>query len=560
MAARIRTVCLINSPLAGVFNRLGVSAVSIDPPTGTASLPSLLASLPEPPDCVIHQEHLGKRLILTDLDAAPCPTIFWARDPHLNFFWQRHYARQFSATASTQPQFLDAFAAAGAPRTAWITWYGPKRPFVPFANRPNALAFVGRITQLRRRRQWFANHLAAYGLAPCQDAYGEALAAVYEQARAAPNECISGEINQRLFESAACGCLPISERTPEAVAELFVPGREALYYDDVLELDEHLSFAAAHPAVIEKMARAAHAAVAERHLAEHRAAALLALAAEIADAPGSAVSGPAAAEATALTFFRLSRSDQMALPKPMVWDRLMAAPSTPDIVAAMIHMAVGFGDSELVAHLSGVCLARPDLAANVHTAAVCCLAACRVGAVESAKRAYAAFLGATGKTRAARLTETYDYLVFFAAALEAKGYDAAPGMVFDPDRHLPDNAVECLLAAKLLRPDALETDRRLAAVLRRFPGFQAERVGLLSNLSLHRRADWSLGLELATANLRAFRREPGIEEAMLAAEAALSQGQLDRFSRRLAQADPAGRLRGELLKQGLGLPPAEAAP
>ena len=560
MAARIRTVCLIHSSLAGAFSRLGVAVVALDPPAGTGSLPRLLADLPEPPDCVIHQEHLGKRFVLTDIEAAPCPTIFWARDPHLNFFWQGHYARQFSATASTQPHLLDAFAAAGAARTAWITWNGVRRPFAPFAGRSRDMAFVGRITALRRRRQWFADHLAAAGLTPCQDAYGEAMAAVYADARVAPNECIAGEVNQRLFEAASCGCLPISERRPEAVAELFAPGREALYYDDVLELDEHLRFAAAHPGLVEKMARAAHAAVGERHLPEHRAAALLALAAEAGNAPGSPVTGPAAAEATALTFFCLLRSGQTSLPRQAVWDRLAAAPPSPAVVMAMLHMAADTDDRTLLPQLAGVCLARPDLAANVQAAALACAACWRVGDPEGARRAYAAYVGATGRVRAVRLHDAFDYLLFFAAALEAGGYDAAPGMVFDPDRHLPENAAECLLAAKALRPDALEVDRRLAGILRRLPGTQAEQVGLLSNLSLHRRNDWPLGLELARANLAAFRREPGLEEAMAAALAAAGQGQLARFSRRLALCDPAGRLRAELAARGLPLPPLEAAP
>ena len=541
MATRIRTICLIHCSLAG-------------------ALPSLLANLPEPPDCVIHQEHLGKRFILTEIDAAPCPTIFWACDPHLNFFWQRHYARQFTATASTQPQLTAAFAAAGAARTAWITWHGHKRPFIPFASRHHTLAFVGRLTPNRRRRQWFADHLAAYGLVPSQAAYGEAMAAVYDDARIAPNECIAGEVNQRLFEAAGSGCLPLSERTPEGVAELFVPDREALYYDDVLELDEHLAFAAAHPAIIEKMAQAAHAAVGQRHLAQHRAAALLALAEEATNAPGSPATGADAGAATALTYFNLFRCGQMALPQSVVWDRLTAAPPTPEVAAAIIHLTVDRGDGALVAQLAGACLARPDLASDVRTAAAACLAAWRLDNAPAARLAYAAYVGAAGKTRAARLDTPYDALVFFAAALEAKGYDAAPGMVFDPDRHLPQTATDCLLAAKHLRPDALEIDRRLAAILRRHPGAQAERVGLLSTLSLYRRNDWSLGLELGLTNLHAFRREPGIEEAIIAAEAAAAQGQLDRFSRRLAQADPAGRLRAALLQHGINLPAPGIAP
>ena len=140
-----------------------------------------------------------------------------------------------------------------------------------------------------------------------------------------------------------------------------------------------------------------------------------------------------------------------------------------------------------------------------------------------------------------------------AAILEEyqHGFAAAPGMVFDPKRHLPATAVDCLLAAKSLRPEALEIDRRMAALLRRLPGAQAERVGLLSSLTLRRRDDWSLGLELALANLQAFRREPGIEEAVLAAASAASQGQADRFARRLAQVDPSGRLAAELARHGV---------
>lgn len=560
MAVRIRNVCLIHSSLAPAFAGLGIAATKLDPPAGVASLPELLAGLPEPPDCVIHQEHLGKRVILADTAAAPCPILFWARDPHLNFFWQRHYARLFDAVAATQPHLAEALSEAGAPRTAWVTWSGYARPFVPYAERRHDLAFVGRITPQRRRRTWFAEHLAAAGLVPCQDAHGPALAAVYDDARACPNECIAGEVNQRLFEAASSGCLPLSERQPPGVETLFVPGREALYYDDVLELDDHVRFLAGHPAEAEAMGRAAHAAVAARHLPRNRAKALLDLAAQAAAAPGRPADGPAALEALALTLFSLWRTGQLALRPTEIWERLSTAPPTPPVAAALLHTAAALGSRELYAHLAGACLARPDLQANAHVAAVACLAGYRLNDHEAARRAYAAFVGATGKARAARLDAPFDALVFFAAALEAAGRDAAPGMRFDPKGHVPDTAAECLVAAKLLRPEALEPDRRLAAILRRHPGSQAERVGLLSNLSLHRPGDWSLGLELALANLASFRRGPGIEEALVAAEAAAAQGQSARFARRLAAADPAGRLAAILAERGIVRPTPEAAP
>jgi hypothetical protein len=552
MTARIKTICCIHCALAPAFTKLGARVVTLAPPAGTVSLPELLADLPEPPDCVIHQEHLGQHLLLTDVDAVPCPTIFWAHDPHLNFFWQRHYARQFSAVASTQPHLTDAFTAAGSAKAAWITWHGHARPFVPHAKRHAALAFLGRVTPARRRRQWFVDHMARYDLTLRQDQFGPQLAAAYDDARLAPNECIAGEVNLRLFEAASSGCLPISERMPEAVAELFVPDREALYYDDVLELDDHIRFALAHPEVAEKMARAAHAAVANRHLPEHRAAEFLALA----ETTTAGAGGKDAQTAHALTLYHLRRAGQLSVPRETVWRLLEAAPRTPEVLAALMQLAFAAGDRNAVLRLASLCLVDPALSTNAHSAAACCLAASSLGEVETAKRAYVAWMGGTGSTKVTRLTDLYDYLLFFAGILEITGFVSAPGMIFNPEFHLPDNAAQCLIAAKVLRPDALEPERRLKTLMRRLPGSQAEQVGLLSNLTLHKKDDWSLGLELGLVDLQAFRREAGLEEVALAAGTAARLGQGERFAKRLARADPSGRLRKALGEFAVGTPPA----
>jgi hypothetical protein len=550
MAPRTPTVCCIHSGLGPAFEDLGVRVTHLSPPQGTASLPELLATLPEPPDLVLHQENLGCRLVLTDLDAAPCPTLFWALDPHLNFFWQRHYARLFSAVATTQPHLAGAFAAVCPGRTAWVPWHGLARPLAPFSGRTTLLAFVGRLTRQRPRRCWFAAHLAPFGLTVRQDAFGEAMAAVYDAARVAPNESISGEINLRLFEAASSGCLPVSERRPEAVAELFVPDREALYYDDVLELDDRLRFALAHPALTEKMGRAAHAAINARHLPEHRAQSLLALA----ETATTGARGPEARAAEALSLYHLRRAGHLVLARDAVWRRLAAAPDTPEVMAARIQMGLTAGDREAVLRLAGLCLSRPELARDPVAGAACALAACRLGEAEAAKRAYVAVIGATGRREVPRLSGERDYLLFFADALAAAGFLAAPGMVFDPDIHLPENATQCLFAAKALCPGDLEIERRLETLLRRLPGTDVTRVGLLSRLTLHRPDDWSLGLELGLANLRAFRLEEGLEEIRLAGATAARRGQEARFARRLALADPEGRVRRGLARE-TGAPP-----
>lgn len=538
MAVRPLTLCLVHCHLGPELSRLGCRILSVDPPEGVSSLSELLAGLPEPPDAVLHQEHLGRRVVLTGLADVPYPTIFWSLDTHLNAFWQRHYARGCGAVAATQPHLLPALAPdPGRPR-AWIPWHGRLRPFVPHVARAAALGFVGRLTARRHRRRWFVDHLARFGLVPRQDAFGEALGAAYDAACIVPNECIAGEVNLRLFEAASSGCLLVTPRTPVGVETLFAADREAFFYDNVLELDDRLRFALAHPAHTEAMGRAAQAAVAARHLPEHRAAALLALVRQ-ADAPPT---DDAARAGTALTVYQLNRAGQLATPRAAIWRWLAEAPGTPPVMAARIELALADGNRPLTTALCHTCLSRPELAGDARSACACALAALRLDDGETAKRAYVALLAATGRHDAPRLLAPRDYLLFFAKVLEQTGELAAPGMLFDPALHLPDTAAQCLYAAKALHPHDAEIERRLEALLRRLPGAEAERVGLLSDLSLRRPEDWSLGLELGLTDLRAFRREAGLEEVRLAAATAAHLGQSARFARRLAGIDPSGRL------------------
>lgn len=537
MSARIRSLCCIDCSLTPVFERRGIRVHRLAPPEGIASLPELLASLPETPDAIIQQEHLGKRVVLTGLDQAPCPTLYWALDPHLNRFWQRHYSRLFAATACTQKHLCPSLGPVGRP-AAWITWHGQSRPFVPHAVRTVDLGFLGRITSQRQRRSWFAAHLVRHGLVTATDRFGPELHAFYDTVRIAPNECIAGEINMRLFEAASCGCLPVAEKTPEGVAELFEPEREAVYYDDVLELDDRIRFALAHPGLTEKMALAAHAAVATRHLPEHRAQALLDLLA----AAGPTPEGDDAAAALAMTLFLLWRARQLELSPKTIRDHLQAAPPRPDILAAQLQLALCVGNRDRALALATLCPADGALAGDATLAAACCLAAFRLGDAETARHAYVAHARSRGRTRLARLDDHYAYLLYFAGALEREGHLAAPGQPFDTARDLPENAVQCLFAAASLRPEAPEPKRRLEILLRGLPGTETERIGLLSHLGLHAPDDWAIGLQLALTNARAFRLEATIEEGLLAAQTAARLGETPRFTRRLALLDPSGRL------------------
>ncbi len=481
---------------------------------------------------------------MTGLGAAPCPTIFWARDPHLNFFWQRHYARLFSAVAVTQPHLLQAFRQAGARQAAWVTWPGAFRPFVPHAARSTALAFAGRVTSERPRRRWFVDHLAQRGLAFRDNVFGPALAAFYDAARIAPNETIAGEVNQRLFEAASGGCCVVTERTPEGVETLFRPGVEALYYDDVLELDAKLAWATRHPDQAEALGRAG---VGGR--GRPAPAGTSGWSAVGPGRGGRRARCPGSGRRGGLRLGRPcpGRAGQLPLTPDVVWQRLEAAPALPEILAVRVAMAAEAGQLETVRTLASVCLVEPGLSGDIACAAACCLGAWRLGDAATARRAYVAWCRGRGRSYAPRLAGLRDALLFFAREFEAAGRAASPGLPFEPACHVPVDAAQCLMAVLRDRPDDLEAVRSLERLLRRLPGRQVERLGFLSTLTLHHPEDWTLGLELGLTDLRAFRRQAGLDELALAAATAERLGQAARFARRLALADPSGRVRQTLV-------------
>ena len=99
----------------------------------------------------------------------------------------------------------------------------------------------------------------------------------YSRARIVPNEAILAEVNMRLFEGASCGCVVVGQRTDEDIEELFEPGREALFFDHVLEMEEQIVWLLAHPAAAEKIGRRAWGRVQACHLPLHRAQKLVEL-------------------------------------------------------------------------------------------------------------------------------------------------------------------------------------------------------------------------------------------------------------------------------------------
>src|SRR5439155_753881 len=69
--------------------------------------------LPAPPDLLLVADMLGPQALPFGLEDVPAPRLYYAIDVHVNFFWQRHYARLFDlvlvATERIDNGLLDLF-------------------------------------------------------------------------------------------------------------------------------------------------------------------------------------------------------------------------------------------------------------------------------------------------------------------------------------------------------------------------------------------------------------------------------------------------------------------
>ncbi|NCC26477.1 MAG: glycosyltransferase family 1 protein, partial [Deltaproteobacteria bacterium] len=464
----------------------------------------------------LQQERLGGvRVILQGLDELLCPTIFWALDPHQNSHWQTPYARLFDLVCSTQRRWAEHFQAHGTASTAWLTWSGFEAPFVPWPERGQNLAFVGVVNDHRPIRRNMCAYLHKdFGLEPSQGVSWGRMREIYAQARIVPNESIFGEVNMRLFEAASCGCAVVGQTIDEDVEELFEPGREMLVFDHVLELRECVNWLLKHPIEGEKLGRRAKERVQAEHLPRHRASRLLELAMNTAQARrplGQSI------QDYWLALHNLSLAGCFLLPSTELETALASlAGQNPNILRALLENLYACGKrTDLEALLVRTVQGRIE-PGNPGLYLACSAAAQALGRFNLARQFWQIHVRVVRK-HPPNLPETPSALFMdWARILNRHGERSRPGFVFDSKRHLPETALECLILAGSLtdKPDLVFD--RVHHLLRDFRGYNEFRLQAQSWLSLRRRKDWRLGMDLGLTNLRVFRQKEGLEELSLA--------------------------------------------
>ncbi|MEW5773901.1 MAG: glycosyltransferase [Thermodesulfobacteriota bacterium] len=531
-------ILAVNTPLAPALREMGHTVLDLFLENGPHHLPDILARHGFTPDLVLHMENLGLRGLLSGLPEARCPKVFWSVDTHLNSWWHRWYGRLYDLTLTTQAPWVPRLEALGLPRVAHLPAPGAAAPWVPHAERPEALAFVGRLTPQRPARQWMVDMVQR--TAPCavaQDVPPHLVVSRYSRARTVPNESILGEVNFRLFEAASAGCLVLHQEGEAEISGLFSSGVEILTYSHSLELERLLRRAVDRPDEAERLGRAAWERVQREHLPGRRAARIMDLARDL---PAAAATGKDAELAWWMTLFHLHEAGMFRADPETLASALAGLDAAPARAALLRLLAMEGRREAAVSRMLELLErgTRPD--AEVDQAASA--AALKLGLFDLAKRFwYRRWEARTrdgAKTRFDQPSDPAHLHKLWAAELSRLGRTMRPGMPFDEARHIPASAVECLFSAKVISGTDLDLERRLAALLGQVPGQEHMRMGLLSHLSLHHPADWRISLELALVNLRAFRPGEGLAELAAARESARRAGQEDRFRRALLARDP----------------------
>ncbi len=502
-------------------------------------------------DVLIQEEILGKRVLLQHLDHLNCLRVFWARDPHLNAYWQTCYGRLFDLVCSTQKRWGNYFSQQGAANTAWLTWSGVNRPFVSWQKRTLNMAFVARVEK-RPIRHFMCSFLRErFGLEHEEDLGREAMLERYAQAKIVPNEAILAEVNMRLFEGASCGCVVVGQKTDEDIEELFEPGREAFFFDHVLEMEEQIAWLLARPAEAEKIGRRAWKRVQACHLPLHRAQRMV----DLILGAGKIRRAPLQGEIDFwLTLYALYQDGSFSFSADMLKRRLAGLKEKdPRILRAFIqHLYTTQCVGELEILL--IQISQSGVWADNCLLYLTCSVAALLGLkrLDLARHFRQIHVRAQKQYRPVPEPETgIDLLLAWSTLLRQQSIVSRPGFSFDSTRHLPQTALEILLCAISLSEDPTRSVEQMKNLLRNRRGYDEFCLRHLSWLGLRRREDWRLGLELGLTNLRIFRKREGLEELAAALLAAQEQGQEKAFFRVLRGADPSGLVWRYLIRRGM---------
>lgn len=531
-------ICLVSSNLGPSLERLGHEVLTFPEKelTPIFDIQVALHKRDFKPDLLFQSEALGQRILLKGLGTLPCRKIFWSIDTHLNLFWHLYYLRLFDGVATPHVSLLERLRTP-LPPILRLARHGWELPWRGFSARARDIGFVGRISKERPLRGWLIDFLQTrYNTDIASNLSFKEMLAFYRDTRLAPNESILGEVNFRLMETASCGCLPFSPDLGADQDALFEKGREIQTYSNILELESLLDHFLARPELAERKARLCWERVQREHLPTHRAQALLGFATELPQRPLSKKEGPTAFW---LTVWNLHRAGRFPITQTALGDALELLPPTAECFCARLSFLVYYKQLSKALSRAAALLQNGDYADDTE-ANLACSATCLLAGNFDLARQFWYRQCKSMHMEAARPESELELMLLWSQTLQREGALAIPGVSYDPTRHLPTSALECLYLGQHFTPDNLELTRQFDALFARIPGLSYYRLGTLSELSLHNRGNWRYALSLGMTNLQAFRPRQGLDEVALAWDLADKQGKENAFLRALQGIDPKG--------------------
>ena len=245
----------------------------------SVSVCELLKNLPSMPDLFFWIES-GMRYFPVGIEDCPIPTACFLSDVHIGT-WREQVARFFDIVFISQADYVAHYKqVVGHNQVYWLPHsIDPSVMRDLHLPRIYEVGFVGATGHSHRKTPRMRRLKLITERYKTNDVYRTArkfythaeVAEVYSQSRIVVNTSIAREVTMRILEGTACGALVLTETRPEALGDMFVPGRDLVAYSDDTDLTEKIDYYLAHEDERASIAQAGHNQVHARHTIAQRA-------------------------------------------------------------------------------------------------------------------------------------------------------------------------------------------------------------------------------------------------------------------------------------------------
>ena len=213
---------------------LGIGIGNEVPTEETVMIPALLREHPAP-DVMLVMDGF-RPMTIHGLDLLKGPKLYYALDTHLNPHRNPQEWNQYDAVFTPHQETITRWGGRGV----WLPHAAEPMIHRPLKNHPVVydVAFVGGtdLAEAHARRRTLLKSLAAKYKVWVGRAYGVFLSIVYAKSKLVFNCSVGGEVNQRIFEGAACRRAVVTDGLEEGrgLGNLFTDQEITTYTDETL--------------------------------------------------------------------------------------------------------------------------------------------------------------------------------------------------------------------------------------------------------------------------------------------------------------------------------------